>query len=415
MEKNITGLTDLFSKSIGIEEPWYIRSVETHENEVHIYVDVREGNMLPCPVCGEKCIRSGYEKGERVWRHGDCLYYPCYVHCRRPRIVCKEHKIKVVEAPWARKNSRFTLMFEGYAMLLLADMPRAKVAKILRCNEKSLVNMLHYWVSDAVGKDDLSKVRHISVDETSYKKGQSYVTIITDGKARRVIDVEEGRDSKTIDAFSKKLTKKGGDGAKIRTFSADLSAAYKMGMEENFPYAKLVADKFHVKKLALDAMDEVRKEEQKQFAKSRASGKRLLMIPESRQSDDGKKKLIELFKQYPKTGRAYRMVQALDEVYRCQSEQEAKSMMKRLISWMKKSRLQPMIKAAHTFQNRLEDILAYFISRVTNAIAEGLNSMIQAAKRKARGYRTYDGFSSMIYLIAAKLQLACPNPLRNWE
>ena len=109
------------------------------------------------------------------------------------------------------------------------------------------------------------------------------------------------------------------------------------------------------------------------------------------------------------------MVQALDEVYRCQSEQEAKSMMKRLISWMKKSRLQPMIKAAHTFQNRLEDILAYFISRVTNAIAEGLNSMIQAAKRKARGYRTYDGFSSMIYLIAAKLQLACPNPLRNWE
>ena len=60
MEKNITGLTDLFSKSIGIEEPWYIRSVETQENEVHIYVDIREGNMLPCPVCGEKLTKEGH-------------------------------------------------------------------------------------------------------------------------------------------------------------------------------------------------------------------------------------------------------------------------------------------------------------------------------------------------------------------
>ena len=255
-------------------------------------------------------------------------------------------------------------MFEGYAMMLLADMPRSKVAKILRCNEKSLVNMLRYWVGDAVEKDDLRKVRQVSVDETSYKKGQSYVTIITDGKARRVIDVEEGRDSTTIDRFSEKLTKKGGNGEKIRTFSADLSAAYKAGMEMNFPYARLVADKFHVKKLMLEAMDEVRKEEQKQFAKSRASGKRLMMIPEARQTEDGRKRLTELFRQFPKTGRAYRMVQALDEVYKCQNEKEAESMMRRLISWMKKSRLKPMIRTAETFKARLKDILAYFIPKL---------------------------------------------------
>ena len=113
METRISGLTKLFEQSIGIKEPWYIRSIETKDAEVHVYVDIREGKFLPCPECGEMCKRAGYEKTERVWRHGDCLFYPCYVHCRRPRIKCVEHKTKVVEAPWARKSSRFTLMFEG--------------------------------------------------------------------------------------------------------------------------------------------------------------------------------------------------------------------------------------------------------------------------------------------------------------
>ncbi len=136
----------MFRQSIGIAEPWYIRSIETQGAEVHIYVDIRNGNMLPCPECGKMCVRAGYEKAERVWRHGDVMFYPCYVHCRRPRITCDEHKTKVVEAPWARKNSRFTLMFEGYAMLILADMPILKASKALRCNEKSLVVIMRYWV-----------------------------------------------------------------------------------------------------------------------------------------------------------------------------------------------------------------------------------------------------------------------------
>ena len=74
-----------------------------------------------------------------------------------------------------------------------------------------------------------------------------------------------------------------------------------------------------------------------------------------------------------------------------------------------------MKKVASTLKKYFEEILNIFRSKLTNAICEGINSMIQAAKRKARGYHTFEGFSSMIYLIAAKLELACPNPLRNLE
>jgi len=280
MEAKIEGMTSLFSQSIGIVEPWYIRSIESQNNEVHIYVDVRDGVQLPCPECGEAGFRQGYEKTERIWRHGDCLFYPAYVHCRRPRVKCKEHGTKVVDAPWARKHSRFTLLFEGYAMLILADMPILKASKLLRCNEKSLTRMMNYWVNKAVDNDDLSGVTALSIDETSFKRGQSYVTVIVDAAARRVIDVEEGRNDQTVINFSYKLEKKGGLCEKISFVTSDMSKAYMNGVQECFPYAKLTVDKFHVKKLMLEAMDEVRKAEQREHkSKELLNSKKLLMIP----------------------------------------------------------------------------------------------------------------------------------------
>ena len=413
METKINGLTDLFSQSVGVVEPWYIRSIETQGAEVHVYVDIRDGNLLPCPECGEMSGRAGFEKTERVWRHGDVMFYPCYVHCRRPRIKCGKHKTKVVDAPWARKSSRFTLLFEGYAMLILADMPILKASKLLRCNEKSLVRILRYWVNKAVDEDDLSGVTALSVDETSFKRGQSYVTVIVDANARRVIDVEQGRNDQTVIDFSYKLMEKGGDCEKIKFATLDMSKAYMNGMQECFPYAKLTIDKFHVKKLMLEALDEVRKAEQREHrSKELHNSKKLLMIPETRQSEEQRLRVLELSKQYPKTGRAFRMVQALDTVYASSHIEEAREKFDSLYGWLRKSRLEPMKKTALTLMKYSEEILNIFKSKLTNAICEGINSMIQAAKRKARGYHTFEGFSSMIYLVAAKLQLSCPNPLR---
>ena len=416
MEARIDGMTSLFSRSIGIEEPWYIRSIESKNDEVHIYVDIRDGVMLPCAECEKMGNRQGYEKTERIWRHGDCLFYPTYVHCRRPRVKCKEHGTKVVEAPWARKHSRFTLLFEGYAMLILADMPILKASRALRCNEKSLTRMMRHWVRKAVDEDDLSKVTSLGIDETSFKRGQSYVTVIVDAAARRVVDVEEGRSDQTVIDFSYKLEAKGGASEKIAYVTSDMSKAYMSGVQECFPYAMLTIDKFHVKKLMLEAMDEVRRAEQKEHrSKVLLNSKKLLMIPQGRQSDSQREKVAELSKQYPKTGRAFRMVQSLDTVYSSKDIFEARERFNALYRWLRKSRLDPMKKVALTLKKYAEEILSIFTTRLTNAICEGINSMIQAAKRKARGYHTIEGFSCMIYLIAAKLRLACPNPLRQLE
>lgn len=410
--KHVENFITMFEQSIGVEEPWHIdrAGFEETDQAVHIYVRARETAKYPCPECGKLCKRYDNEDKERVWRHGDVVFYPCYVHCRRPRVKCKEHGVRVVTAPWARPRSRFTLLFEAYAMLLLADMPVLKVQKALRCGYGGLVGILRYWVEKAVDEDDLSKVRALCVDETSFKRGQSYVTVVIDGEKKRVIDVEEGRGKDAVEAFSYRLEQRGGDCNKIRTMASDMSGAYLSARQEYFPQAVSIIDKFHVKKVLLDAMEQVRRSEQGLAKGTRGKGRKLLMIPERKMDVSQRDATLSLCKAYPKTGRAYRMVQALDEVYASCDIAQAESEMNALIRWMRRSRLEPMKVAANTLKTHKREILAYFTARITNAIAEGINSMIQAAKRKARGYRTFRGFACMIHLIAGKLSLSCGTP-----
>ena len=402
---------EMFSQSIGLKDPWKVKRAEFDEEkrEVHIYVSCRKTAKYPCPKCGKMCERYDDEETERVWRHGDVVFFPCYVHCRRPRIKC-EDGIHVVTAPWARPNSRYTLLFESYAMLLMKSMPVENARKLMRISHTSMTGIMKYWVKKAVNEDDLSKVRAICVDETSFKKGQSYVTVISDAQARRVIDVEKGRDRDTITAFSYKLEEKGGDCNKITQYISDMSSVYMGAKEECFPKAKQIIDKFHVKQIMLKAMDEVRREEQgKTQSRKQSSGRKLLMIPESKQNENQKAAIDTLSKKYPKTGRAYRMVQQIDDMYKCKDINEAEEVFDKMIRWMRRSRLEPMKRVANSLKSNKQEILNYFYHRVTNAIAEGINSLIQSAKRRARGFRTFESYECMIYLVVGKLNLSCPD------
>lgn len=408
--KSFDNYENMFAQSIGIEEPWRIKKAEFSEEirEVHVFVSASKTAQYQCPECGELCQRYDDEEKERTWRHGDVVFFPCYVHCRRPRVKCKKHGIRVVTAPWARKGSRYTLLFESYAMLLMKSMPVENARKLLRISHTSMTRILKYWVNKAVNEDDLSDVKIICVDETSFRRGHSYVTIISDAIARRVIDVEEGKDAATIEKFSYKLETKGGLCENINLVVSDMSKAFINGKELCFPNASLIIDKFHIKQLVLKGMDTVRREEQGRLkSRRRDSGKKLLMIPETRQTEEQKIRITELSKKYPKTGRAFRMVQVIDEMYKCTRIEDAELVFKRLISWMNRSRLKPMKDVAKSLQQYKGAILSYFKNRLTNAIAEGINSLIQSAKRRARGFRTIEGYTCMIYLVVGKLKLSC--------
>ena len=191
----IENFDSMMAASLQLEEPWYVAgaSFDPEKQQMDIWVKVRDKAVFACPRCGSQAKRYGYEPYERSWRHADCLFFPCYVHCQRPKVVCEKCGVQQVNAPFERQNSRFTLMFEGYAMMILADIPRRKASRLLRCNEKSLASILSYWVNRAADKQDLSNVSKMALDETSKRRGHQYVTIAIDALEHKVIDVEDGR------------------------------------------------------------------------------------------------------------------------------------------------------------------------------------------------------------------------------
>lgn len=402
----------MLAGSLRLEGPWYIIGAEFNEEEpaIHIHVGVDKTAALCCPVCGAPTKQYGYELKERVWRHADCLFYPCYVHCKRPRVLCDKCGTVQVNAPFECKNSRFTLLFEGYAMLLLQDVPRARASRLLRCDEKSLAAILTYWVHDAVNRMDLSDTCSIAMDETSFRRGHKYVTVAIDEVRCRVFDVEPGRDKTAVKNVGKKLERNGGNTKSVNSVTSDMSASYLSVVREVFPNAKQTIDKFHVKQVLLKALDTVRKDEQKESGRKKELFLccKLFMVPQGRMTDKQRTMVAELSKQYKKTGRAFRIVKSLDDFYASTSMVEAQERLDKLCSWMRRCRLKPMKDAALTLRNHSKEILNYFHTRLTNAICEGINAMIQAAKRKARGFHTFEGYAAMIYLVAGKLKLDTP-------
>ena len=163
----------------------------------------------------------------------------------------------------------------------------------------------------------------------------------------------------------------------------------------------------------MDALDKVRKEEQKTIADKRGLflGRRLFMIPAKMLTPEQASSLTAMSKRYPLTGRAYRIVTGLDDFYANRTMEDAEKSFDSLCSWMRRCRLKPMKEAAETLKRHRDKILSYFHNRLTNAICEGINGLVQAAKRKARGYKTFEGYAAMIYLVAGKLDLSCPCPI----
>ena len=410
----IENFDSMMAASLQLEEPWYVAgaSFDPEKQQMDIWVKVRDHAVFACPRCGSQAKRYGYEPYERSWRHADCLFFPCYVHCQRPKVLCEKCGAQQVNAPFERQNSRFTLMFEGYAMMILADVPRRKASRLLRCNEKSLASILSYWVNRAADKQDLSNVSKLALDETSKRRGHQYVTIAIDALEHKVIDVEDGRTKQAVAAVKVRLEQQGGSADNITAVTSDMSASFLPAVKEYFPQAEQVIDKFHVKQVLTKALDEVRKNEQREVddKKTLFQYRKLFMTRDDHMSEKQKHRYRTLSKTYPKTARAHRIVEALDIFYACTTVADASKRFKELYSWMRRCRLEPMKNAAVTLMNHRKEIMNYFHDRLTNAICEGINSLVQAAKRKARGFNTFEGFKAMIFLVAGKLELDAPAP-----
>jgi len=394
---------ELFQAALNLGNEWFVVKSDFNQAEkrLDIYLDFERGSRFECPVCHELC--GAYDAKEMVWQHLNFFQYKTYLHAWVPRVSCKDHGVKQIQVPWARERSGFTLLFEAMIMALVDEMPVKAIADMVGIEDTRLWRIIEYYVNKALEQSDLSQVRRVGVDETSSRKGHKYVSLFVDLDTNKVIFVTKGKDSLTLQAFKEHLIKYRGDPDAITDFSCDLSPAFINGIETLFPKAHITFDKFHVMKLLNQAVDETRRREQideKDLTKTRY----IWLKNPGNLTKKQKEKLQSLSSLQLKTGRAYRMKLVFQQIFKpgpvSFNREEA---LKKWYAWAIRSRIEPIVEFAKTLKRHWAGIVRWFTSNITNAILEGLNSLVQAAKARARGFRSLDYFKLIIYRVAGKL------------
>jgi transposase len=407
--------TEIFSIALGLAHPWKISDVRFEsasevEGELHIYLDFERGSKFSSRT-GEQT--TAYDTEEKRWQHLNFFQHRCYLHARVPRLQDGSGKVYHLEVPWARAGSGFTLMFEAYAMLLIAyEMPVCNVAETLEVTQPRVWRVFDYWIFDywikkAVSKDDLSEVKRVGVDETSRRKGHDYITQFVDLDKSRTIFVTEGKDAATVENFVEALENKKGKKENIELVSMDMSPAFISGVMEQLPKSQIVFDKFHLVKLLNEALDEVRPLERK--GNEQLKNHRYTILRKYENLSLKKKyELDALLPLYPKLGEAYRLRQLFLDVFDVSDAEEAKGYLWFWCDQALEAAIEPFRKFTNTIKAHWWGIVAYFDKRVTNGILEGINAKIQLAKRRARGYRNTQNFMNMVYFLCAKLKFEYP-------
>lgn len=402
--------TEIFSLALGLSNPWFVKhtefnSVLTGKKELHIHIGFVKGSKF-LDELGELC--SVYDSNDRKWRHLSFFQHDCYLHCDVPRIKSSTGKVTQVAVPWAREGSGFTLLFEAFAMQLIEyEMPVSNIGNLLGEQDNRIWRIFNYWITIAYSKANHSKIKKIGIDETSTKKGHNYVTLGVDLEHRNVFHAVPGKDAATIHKIKDYLESKQTKAEEIQQISIDLSPAFISGSAECFPNASITFDRFHVKKLLNQAMDTVRKNERKDH--EILKGHRYLFLKNNanlsqRQIDEREKYLTLL----PNLGTAYRLKELFDDFWDMKDVDEAAGFLQYWADLVKDSGIQPFIKFTNTLFSHWSGIVNYINTRINNGVLEGINSKIQLAKKRARGYRNITNFINMIYFLTGKLKFNYP-------
>ena len=394
----------LFQAALGLTEPWEVVSVEFDpaRKRLDLRIDFARGARFLCPECGTAGCPV-HDTEEKTWRHLDFFQHQAYLTARVPRVVCPEHKTRVVEVPWARPLSGFTLLFEALIMAMVREMPVATLAGLVGETDMRIWRVVHHYVDQAVDAQDLAGVERVGVDETSSRRGHEYVTVFADLDDRRGVFVVEGRDHETVQAFSCFLETHGGDPGTVSEVCQDMSEPFLKGTLTFLPKAELTFDRYHIRQHLSRAVDEVRRAESK-HQKALLKNTRYMWLKRPKNLTDRQRDLLdELLAQPLETVRAYTLSQQFDNFYELDDPDTAEEYLRRWISQARASDLEPVSAFCDMLEDHWLGVMRWHHSRVSNGLLEGLNSLIQAAKRRARGYRSNRNFIAMIYLIVGKL------------
>lgn len=404
-------ITTVFRKLIGVES-LVVEDVSFAEDALE--VRVRPTWRLPrCGLCAGQS--PGYDQSavERSWRHLSLGRTAIRLVYAPRRVQCPKCGVVTEQVPWAAHGSRFTWDFEELAAYLAQITDKTKVTRLLGISWRTVGAIVERVVQRRLDSTRLDALQRIGVDEFSYRKRHNYITVVVDHDRRRVIWAREGRSTAVLEEFFQEL---GLDRCfKIKEVTIDMSAAYLKAIETWLPQATVIFDRFHVQRLASDAVDEVRRsivrelDDAEEAAAIKGTRFTLLKNPWDLTRHQ-RLKLNELQRKNRKLYRAYLLKETLARALDYLQPKRASDTLKEWIAWATRSQLKPFVRVARTIRKHFDGILAYVKGRLTNGYTEGVNNKLRMVARRAFGFHSSSALISMLFLVAGGLQLDPPIP-----
>lgn len=402
---------DLYAQILGIREPWRVERVELklEEGEVHVHLEHGWATEWPCPECGQPCSLYDHQP-ERQWRHLDTCQYRTILHAAPPRSNCSEHGPRAVKLPWSEPGSRFTALFERLAIDWLGAASQKAVGERLGLSWDEVHGIQKRAVERGLARRKAERLTHVGVDEKSFRRGHRYFTLVNDLVTGRVLHVAEGRTQASLDGFWETLTPEQREG--IQAVAMDMWDPYVQSTRQHLKDgdAKIVFDKFHIAKHLSEAVDVVRRRENRQLRTAgddRLVGTRYDWLRHPARMDPAdRQEFRKLRESSLKTARAWALKESMMAFFHYVYERPARKHFRWWHNWAVRSRLGPMIEKARMLKRRFDNIITYLRHRVTNATSESINSKIQWVKYTARGFRNKDNFVTAIYFHCGGLDLS---------
>ena len=413
-------------------------------NHIRIHARPNRWHEDDCPFCHRRCQRYDQKSDKpRSWRGLDWGATLVDIVGWTHRINCPEHGVVTAAIPWAYPGSGFTRDFDLTVGWLAVYLPRSVVSEYMRIDWETVGRCVHRTLNEIEPERSrrLDNLVNIGIDETSYKKGHKYITVIVNHDTNSVVWASQGHGKTVLESFYRQLSPE--QLGSIKVVTGDGAKWITECVNEFTPDCERCVDQFHVVQWAMEALDEVRREiwgeayaEVKRLKKEnpRSPGRPKADDPVSAEIKAATKKAEEIKNSAYALGkapehltekqelrvqmiaenndrlyRAYRMKEMLRLLLKIKDVEEAEVELKRWLWWASHSRIPAFKELYAKIKRHKEHILNAIRLGMSNARIEATNNKIKLIVRKAYGFRNIQNMLDMVYLVCSDLRVPLPN------
>ena len=415
---NIMGLKSRNMISLLLDIPGVSVScvyMNEHGDYIIIVESLQSGTI--CQHCGRKITKF---HGHGRWielQHLSILGCRVYIHLQPEQYKCShcDDKMTTQTLDWYETKSPHTEAYDHHLMLQLIGSTVEDVSRKEDVGYDAVEGAIERCIHATVNWDEFDELNVIGIDEIALTKGRkNFIAIVTTQQADghvAVLAVLPDRKKKTVRQFLETIPKR--LWPTMETACTDMWEGYTNAVKEFaavHPEVSIdvVVDRYHVAKNYRECVDKVRKRERRRLEKTLPETeyeevvKDMMWIIRKNNRDltaDERKRLRRLFEYSPKLKLAYTLREELTAIFEMRlTKEEAK---KRLLKWADKvsrSTLTCFDKFLTTLNNWLDEIVNYFVNRLSSGFVEGLNNKVKTIKRRCYGITRVTTLFQRIYL-----------------